>query len=386
MALPTRDEITKRLGDTLDAMAAGTYGTVVDPDLAVKPHLDAILASGEYTIRDGLLTLLAMAVESGAPLDWTAVTIKGSPARSVSKYLGHEVYERLHIVGSKEALQTGVKGLRTYRDRSTTRGDWEAVLDWATIQTTLAPITVAFEYLAAGVAVTARNLPDIPSLDGPALTFASVFALLDFLLTQNSHGAFEQFIFAALYEAGVRQEGDDRSRVSTKNLNASDASSGTAGDVQHVYGGDVREAYEVTRDNWKVKVAQAEQAAKHHGLDRIHILGRGAQAASGDEIVAELAGKVTKDVSVLEVRDEVRSFVHRLTPEYRRRALQLLYEHLVERQPRDALVTLYVSELQSRGLTLPWRGGRGQAHFPRQRRGPGGQRCRSACTGRTVDL
>src|SRR4051812_37362542 len=124
MPLPSRDKITKRLEDTLVAMAAGKHGAVAAPDSAVKPQLDAILASGEYTIRDGMLTLLAMAAENGAPLDWGAVTIKGSPARSASRYLGHEVYPRLHIVGSSEALQTGVKGLRTYRDRSTTRGHW----------------------------------------------------------------------------------------------------------------------------------------------------------------------------------------------------------------------------------------------------------------------
>src|SRR4051794_8666512 len=132
MGLPSRDKITKRLADTLVAMAVGKHGAVGAPDPAVKPHLDAILGSGEYTIRDGMLTLLAMAVENGAPLDWGAATIRGSPARRASRSPGHGVYPRLHIVGSSEALQTGVKGLRTYRDRSTTRGHWEAVLDWAT--------------------------------------------------------------------------------------------------------------------------------------------------------------------------------------------------------------------------------------------------------------
>lgn len=350
-SLPSREDITRRLESTLDAMVGGTHGSVKAPPATVKKHLDAILTKREYTVRDGLLTLLAMAVENGKPLDWHKVAVKGSPARAASRHLGSTVYPRLHIVGSSEALQTGVKGTGTYMDRS--NAPWRAVLAWAAAQTKIEPIVAAFEYLAAGVADSARNLPDLPQLDGPALTFANVFALLDHLLAQSSHGAFEQFIFAALYEAGVRQEGDDRSRVATKNLNASDASARTAGDVQHIYGGDVREAYEVTRDDWRQKISQAERAARHHGLDRIHILGRGAQAASGDEIAAELAGKVTKDVAALEVRDEVRSLVHRLTPEYRRRALQLLYEHLVERQPRDALVGLYVAELRRRGLTVP---------------------------------
>jgi hypothetical protein len=332
-------------------MVDGTFGPVPDPDRAVKPHLDGILASGENTVRDGMLTLLAMEVVHGEVLDWETVRVKGSGARAASRYLGHKIYPHHHIVGSSEALQTGTKGLRTYRDRSSRGGDWEAVLDWATAQTAIDPIRDAFHYLAAGVAARSRDLPAMPHLDATALTFSRTFALLDSLLGQSSFGAFEQFIFAALYEAGVRQEGDDRSRVVTKNLNASDSSSRTAGDVQHVYGGDVREAYEVTRGDWHTKVDQAEQAARHHGLDRIHILGRGAAAASGESILTELSG-VTKDVSVLEVRDEVRSLVHRLTPEYRRRSLQLLYEHLVERQPRDALVRLFVTELINRGLTL----------------------------------
>ncbi len=359
MALPTREQITKRLDDTLDAMVAGH--PVPDPPDAVREHLDALLSKRQYTVRDGILVLLAMQVEQGGVIDWHEQGLY-NPARASSRDL-EAIYARLHIAGSREALQTGVKGVTRYIDRK--NPTWKAVLEWAAgphvdptesmthSEYALYQVADAFLYLAGGIAATARNLPDMPPLDGTALTFASVFALLDYLLTQSSHGAYEQFIFAALYEAGVRQERDDRSRVVTKNLNASDASSRTAGDVQHIYGGDVREAYEVTRDDWHDKIAHAEQAAKHHGLDRIHILGRGAQAQTGDQIAADLAGKVTKDVSVLEVRDEIRSLVHRLTPEYRRRALQLLYEHLVERQPRDALVSLYVDELKSRGLTLP---------------------------------
>ncbi len=349
MPLPSREKIEKRLEDTLDAMVAGTFGTLPAPDAAVSAHLTSRLEKRQYTVRDGMLTLLAMEVEHGQLIDWRTQALH-NPARNASRYLGSTLYPRLHIVGSREALQTGVKGVVKYIDRK--NATWQAILDWAADQTSIVAIEDAFHHLAAGVAATARNLPEMPALDGPALTFANVFGMLDHLLSQSSRGAYEQFIFASLYEAGVRQEGDDRSRVVTKSLNTSDASARTAGDVQHIYGGDVREAYEVTRNDWRTKIAQAEQAARHHGLDRIHILGRGADAASGDQIAAELAGS-TKDVAVLEVRAEVRSLVHRLTAEYRRRALQLLYEHLVERQPRDALVTMLVDELKARGLTLP---------------------------------
>jgi hypothetical protein len=62
-------------------------------------------------------------------------------------------------------------------------------------------IEAAFLYLAAGVARTARSLPEMPALDTPKRTSAAVFALLDELLGQPSRGAYEQFAFAALLAA-----------------------------------------------------------------------------------------------------------------------------------------------------------------------------------------
>jgi hypothetical protein len=57
-------------------------------------------------------------------------------------------------------------------------------------------------------------------------------------------------------------------RVSTKSLNASDASTSAAGDVQHVAGGQVLEAYEVTANDWRTKVDQAIDALRTHDLAR----------------------------------------------------------------------------------------------------------------------
>lgn len=347
MPLPTRAQIVCRLEKTLDALVTSGTDAVADPPAAVKLHLDAILVGREHTVRDGMLTLLAMGVEHGQVIDWRTLPVKGSPARSASRHLGHEIYPRLHIAGSSEALQTGVKGTGTYRDRSTTRGDWEAVLDWASAQTQPAAIEQAFSYLAAGVAATARDLPDMPSLDTPKLTFAAVFALLDDMLAQSSAGAHEQFVFAALLEAWRAQLGEP-GVVETKHLNASDASAGTAADVQERHRGQVTEAYELTAADYTTKVKQAGDTLRQHDLRRTHIVARGAAEASGEDIAATLP--VGLDLTVLDVREECRSLLARLGKPHRRHALERLYVLLVSKQSNDALVQSYVSAIGARGL------------------------------------
>ena len=161
MSLPSRDDIAKRLEDTLDAMVSGRFGPVADPAEEVKPHLDMLLSKREYTVRDGILTLLAMEVEHGDLIDWRKQGLY-NPARNASKHLGATVYPRLHIVGSGEALQTGVKGVSRYIDRK--NAPWKAILEWASKPVRdggpdMTHIRAAFDYLAAGVAATARNLP-----------------------------------------------------------------------------------------------------------------------------------------------------------------------------------------------------------------------------------
>lgn len=426
MSLPSRDDIAKRLEDTLGAMVAGSFGPVADPAHEVKPHLDTLLSKREYTVRDGMLTLLAMEVEHGDLIDWRKQGLH-NPARSASKYLGSTIYPRLHIAGSREALQTGVKGVSRYIDRK--NATWKAILEWASepvldAEWVLADVAgqygltvdelrrgtradlaearfvvsraggadalmpekveqdiddwptgvdeealfvmgrntrrachdaygithieAAFHYLAAGIAATARNLPAMPALDTPKLTFPAVFALLDDMLRQSSAGAHEQFTFAALLDAWREQLGE-QGVVETKNLNASDASAGTAADVQEKHRGQVTEAYEVTADDYTTKVVQAEGTLRRHDLPRVHIVARGAAGATGEEIADALPAGL--DLTFLDVREEVRSTLARLGKPHRRHALERLYTLLVDKQPNDQLVQDFVSALEARGLT-----------------------------------
>lgn len=424
MPLPTREAIATLLDETLSAMVAGTFGPVPDPPSAVKSHLDDLVAKREHTVRDGLLTLLAMEVEHGQVIDWAEQPLYNQ-ARSASRDLGSMIYPRLHIAGSREALQTGVKGVERYIDRRNT--PWKAVLEWASqrkldpqavvddvareygmkadeirrgtrpdtaearfvvtyagAEEALAPaeteqddesawpndpearydlakgvrkdaeteygvahIAVAFHYLAAAVAKTARNLPPMPPLDTPKLTFPAVFALLDEMLSKPSAGAHEQFVFAALLAAWREQLGEP-GVVETKNLNASDASAGTAADVQEKYRGQVTEAYEVTAAAWDTKVDQAEATLRRHDLPRVHILAKDAARATGDEVAAAIPAGL--DLTVRDVREESRSVLARLSKPYRRDALARLYDLLVDKQPDDSLVQGYVAAVTARGL------------------------------------
>lgn len=347
MPLPSRDEIVKRLDDTLDAMVAGSFGPTADPADEVKPHLDTLLSKREYTVRDGMLTLLAMEVEHGTLIDWRLQGLY-NPARSASKYLGSTLYPRLHIAGSGEALQTGVKGVSRYIDRK--NATWKSILEWASepMPDSIGHIEAAFHYLAAGIAATARNLPAMPALDTPKLTFPAVFALLDDMLRQNSAGAHEQFIFAALLEAWREQLGE-QGVVETKNLNASDASAGTAADVQEKHRGQVTEAYEVTANDYTTKVDQAKNTLRQHDLPRAHIVARGAAKASGDDVASALPAGL--DLTVLDVREEIRSMLARLGKPHRRYGLERLYTLLVDKQANDQLVQDLVSALGAHGLT-----------------------------------
>lgn len=294
-----------------------------------------------------MLTLLAMEVEHDAVIDWTRQELY-NPARNASRYLGSQLYRRLHIVGSGEALQTGVKGVSRYVDRK--NATWKAVLAWASEQTDIGAIDQAFLYLARRVADTARSLPDLPSLDTPKLTFASVFALFDDLLSKPSRGAQEQLFFAALLDAWRQQLGE-QGVVETKHVSASDAAAGTAADVQERYRGQVTEAYEITAGPWTSKLRRAAETLHRHDLSRVHIVAREVARATGEEISAAVPRGL--DVTVLDVREEVRSLVARLSKPFRRYALEQAYAFLVDKQPDDELVGAFVAALQEDGLTEP---------------------------------
>jgi hypothetical protein len=111
----------------------------------------------------------------------------------------------------------------------------------------------------------------------------------------------------------------------------------------------VAEAYEVTANDYSTKVDQAKNTLRQHDLPRVHIVARGAANATGDEIAKALPAGL--DLTVLDVREEVRSMLARLGKPHRRCALERLYTLLVDKQANDQLVQDFVSALATRGLT-----------------------------------
>jgi hypothetical protein len=342
--LASPDAVIGLLDTTLVGFAGGGSQVVSEPPEAVKPPLDRLLERPS-AIRDGILILLAYAVSSEVPLDFRRLP-KFPGARRVAQHLADSLLPNLHIAGRKDALQTVSKGVATYY--GVKNQTWREILGWASDQDAVEPISQAFGYLASGVAATARDLPPMPALDTPLLTFARVFGVLDRMLPEHSGGAHQQFVFAALLESHVNQLGL-QGHVTTKNINASDASAGTAADVQLKRGGQVLEAYEVTAAGWQSKLSQARAALSAYDLRRIHVLGANVTEMSGDHLAAALTDK--PDIVVLELREEIRSLVARLDKPHRREALIRLYDHLVAKQPDDALVRSYVTILHERGLT-----------------------------------
>lgn len=338
----------------LDALLRGLVAGAVDPATDAPPEvkrwLDDLLSKAD-TYRDGALIVLAYAVDAG-----TAASVATPPAgrRGVAQKLAI-ILDELHVPATRDAFQTLAKGTSTLLGRH--RHSWNQLLGWAAHQETIEPIEQAMGYLAAGIAATARDLPTLPELDVARFSFARLVGVVEDLLGVPSGGAHEQFVFAALLHAEAEERGGRR--VETKVLSATDASAGTAADVQLLEGGLVVEAYEVTANPWRTKVVQAAAVLRHYDLLRIHIVAPG-PAPSGQHIEDALtaaalpAGLVagSVDLSVLDVGQECRSLVHRLTRPGRRTALAKLWEHLVVRQPNDQLVAQLVARVEAADLSI----------------------------------
>jgi len=294
-----------------------------------------------------MLALLAFPVAAGRRIDLTTTKLPG--ARGVAQAVA-ELLDDNDIPARKDALQTIAKGSPNYMGRD--REAWNQLLAWASSRRDVDEIRRAWLYLLAGVAATARSIPPLPPVDTARLTFAAVASLWDKLLSVPSNGAYQQFVFASLLQAQVEQLGlRTNERVNTKPLTAADASASTAGDVQHMAGGQVLEAYEVTANDWRTKVKQAIEAMQRYDLARVHVVGAAANVDADD--IAKALPQAGLDVSVLDIRHEVRSLTHRLLKPARRVAVERLYDHLVHRQPREDLVVRLVDELKQRGLLEP---------------------------------
>jgi hypothetical protein len=263
----------------------------------------------------------------------------------------------LHIEHRKEAFQTVAKGstdLLNLSGRSRPGRAFSALLSAARTKS-IDEVRQTLLYLVEQVAATARHLPAMPALDVRRCTFRRVIEVVDTLLSRPSRGAHEQFVFAGLLHAHAEEHG--ARRVSTQNLNAADASSGSAADVSVWDGGLLVEGYEITANPWHTKIWKAAVVLLEHDLKRSHIVAPGPPPTADEirEAVATAAlppGVIAEDLdlSVLDVRSECRSLVHRLSRPGRRAALMKIREHLVERGNDDSLVIAYTELLGEAGL------------------------------------
>lgn len=341
-------EVSVSLERLLRSFVGGSIAPEVDVPETAQPYLDDLLSRVD-TYRDAALIVLAFAVDAGSG---SAAATPPTGRRSVAQSLA-SLLDELNIRARRDAFQTLAKGSSTLLGRE--RESWNRLIEWAQEQRDIEALDHALRYMASRIAATARNLPQMPTLDVSRLTFRRVLRVVENLLGAPSGGAHEQFLFAALLHALAEEHGGRR--VETKTLSAADASAGTAADIQVLDGGKVTEAYEVTANHWVTKIAQAVAVLRHCDLSRAHIVAPG-PAPSGDDIKAAVsetalpAGLVssTIDLSVLDVGAECRSLAHRLGRPGRRAALTKLWEHLALRQPNDELVATYVTLLGDAGL------------------------------------
>jgi hypothetical protein len=137
-------------------------------------------------------------------------------------------------------------------------------------------------------------------------------------------------------------------RVETKRLNASDASSKTAGDIQILRGNRVEEAFEITANDWKTKIESASSALRDADLQRAHIV-----ASVGASFLeeADQLGEINVDLSIIDVGALLHTLAAVMRKPAREAALVRLHEYLDRYQPDIDRVNAYVDLLRKHELT-----------------------------------
>ncbi len=309
-------------------------------DQATAEILARVLADKRISYRDGVLIQLAWGVADPA----ADLTIRNEGARTLAQQLGEFLSQR-HVAFVRDAYQNIAKNTNTL-----IRGnvpDFDALLVWAS-GASPEQREKALQFACAEVAATSRPVSSMPALNRSALTYARCARLIRELHSTPSGGSFEQFTVAALLNTLVADTAGGSYRVETKSLNASDRSSYAAGDVQIATGNRVIEAFEVTANDWRTKLAGATKTIKDNDLSRLHIV-----ASRPDSDRAEVEGALTElaeDVSVLDVGQVADVLLAVLTRPQRSEALTRLYEYLDRYQPDVDRVNLYVARLTGAGL------------------------------------
>ena len=187
-----------------------------------------------------------------------------------------------------------------------------------------------------------RGSTQAPSLSRASVNYCAAY-LRSPVKAPSNNSPWLPFFSALMEQSGARDY-----RVETKNLNASDKSSRTAGDVQILIGKRVVEAYEVTANRWDTKLAGIAKTVKDHDLTRMHIIAPTGSSPS-PEMLRALAHNAA-DVSVLDLWGFVTLLTSALTRSFRAQALERLYEYLDRYQPDIQRVNLYVRLIASHQL------------------------------------
>jgi hypothetical protein len=340
MVLSTiRERLDEFLADSTGARAiVEAERRHLPPDIAAK--LDNILGKPSY--REATLTQLAWSLAAPAPID---ITQRQPGGRTTTAEL-KKVLEARHI-SARNAFENIGKNFPELRRGN--EPDFDAFLNWANAAESRHRRS-AFDYLLAGVSLIARPVAPMPELNRPRLTFVRVAGFLQSMLEVPSGGVHHQFIVTACLHAIIEEfglGGPGGLRVETKNVAVSDASAGTAGDIQIMRGGRTEEALEVTANPWQSKIAAATRAARAADLARAHIVANAPPSEFTRIAESDLS---SIDLSVLDVSAFVRTMVAVMKKPARGAALVRLYELLDRHQPDIERVNAYVTLLQKHGL------------------------------------
>lgn len=302
--------------------------------------VEGLRRSQPQTHRDALLIQLGFGLEAVGEFDHTE---RAPGARTAGGGLGR-IFAARHIPAVVDAFQNIGKNVTTLA-----RGNvpaFDALLTWMNVATR-DERTALVNLITAKAALTARMVLPMPPLRVAALTFVATTHFFDDLLATPSGGAYEQFAVAAFLDATLYEFGLGGTvgglRVVTKKINASDASSGTAADVQIVRGNKIEEAFEITANDWRSKVAAAVATAAKADLSRSHIVA----AVPHDEREFTDLTEAEADITVLEVRSLLRVLCATLRKPAREYGLRRLHE-LVDRNQPDPELTNNVVRLLGR--------------------------------------
>lgn len=318
------------------------------PPPRVKAWIDE-LAKTPSSHRDAPLTLLAYPVALGRQVDLTdRLELDRSTSAKLAGKLRHH-----KIAATKGALESS-----SFRHGGThsriSKPEVGSLLTWATTAD-MSEIERAFMYLAAKVCSTARDIPAMPEIELPDLTFPRLAMFVEHLLDLPSQGAHAQYLFAGFLDAHIRAT-EEGLRVVTKTLFASDGSAKTAGDVQIVRGqADVKDAFEVSANHWTEKIEQAVSAVRQYDLRSVTIVAEGTPSPYElEEALRSWDLPPGAEICVVNLRAEMQSLIRRISSRRMRlEALKITHDHLAHKVSDTTAVNQFVDGLFGIGLARP---------------------------------